>query len=116
EGALLFTHAGYSGPVALDISRHWIHRGWETPSVELRASFAPHLTPEALEASWLDEARRAPRRKAANLLADLLPNRLAVFLVASVGGDADVALGSATRDVRRSILAATLDSALPVTG
>jgi predicted Rossmann fold flavoprotein len=116
EGALLFTHTGYSGPVALDVSRHWIRRGWDAPSVELRASFVPHHSAESLEAAWLDEARRAPRRKVANLLSDIVPNRLAAFLVASAAHDADLTLGAATRETRRRILAVTLDCALPVTG
>ena len=116
DGALLFTHTGYSGPVALDISRHWIRRGWDAGSVELRASFVPELTPEALDAAWLDQARRAPRRRAASLLADYVPNRLAAFLVASATGDPELSIGNATRDARRRVVAATLDAHLTVTG
>jgi predicted Rossmann fold flavoprotein len=112
-GSLLFTHRGYSGPVALDISRHWVHAGWESARVELRASFLPDLARAALEAEWHAEARRAPSRKVANWLAERLPARLAETLLA---GTPDLTFGRATRDERRSVLDAVLEAPLPVTG
>ncbi len=114
-GSLLFTHAGYSGPVALDVSRHWLRRRWEADGgVELRASFLPELSGDDLERTWLDEARRAPSRKATSLLGAMLPNRLATFLVERATGDADLSLGQATRDARRATVRAAVDSLLPV--
>jgi predicted Rossmann fold flavoprotein len=110
-GALLFTHGGYSGPVALDISRHWIRRGWEAPDVELRASFVPDMSSDALETAWLAEARRSPRRKVASLLGAWMPNRLADLLA----GDPELTLGRATREERRRVVAAATDAPLPVT-
>jgi predicted Rossmann fold flavoprotein len=116
-GSFLFTHKGYSGPAALDVSRHWERRGWEsTHGVELRASFVPDLTAEAVEAEWLDEARRAPRRKVVNLLAARLPARLAELSVERSGIDRETTLGALTRDARRCLLAAVTDARLPVTG
>jgi predicted Rossmann fold flavoprotein len=102
--------------VALDVSRHWIRRGWEASGVELRASFLPGVAAEALEAEWLDEARRAPRRRASSLLAERLPARLAELLVAEAASDEALLLGRATRDERRRVVAAVLDAPLPVTG
>lgn len=116
SGSLLFTHTGYSGPVALDVSRHWLRRRWDAAAggVELRASFVPELSSDELERAWLDEARRAPSRKATSLLGALLPNRLATFLVTTATGDADLTLGRATRDDRRAVVRAVVDSRLPV--
>jgi predicted Rossmann fold flavoprotein len=115
EGSFLFTHRGYSGPAALDMSRHWERRGW-AGGVELRVSFVPDVAPDDLEAEWLEEARRAARRKVGNLLAARLPARLAELLAARSGVDADMTLGALTRDARRRLLAAVTDSRLPVTG
>jgi predicted Rossmann fold flavoprotein len=83
--------------------------------VELRAAFAPEISPAVLDAEWLDEARRAPRRKVANLLAARLPASLAAVLVRSAGVDAEATLGALTRDARHRLLAAVSDLPLPVT-
>ncbi len=115
-GSFLFTHTGYSGPVALDISRHWIRRGWDASSVALRASFLPEATRDELEGSWLQEAARAPRRKVASLVASRIPARLAERLVADATGDAELELGRATRTERRAAIEAVLGLELPVTG
>src|SRR5207244_1538191 len=105
------------GPVALDMSRHWIRCGWEAArGVELRVSFAPGLSTEDLHAEWLAEARRSPQRKAANLLGAWVPQRLAAALVRDAGLDADLTLGRATRDERGRLVAAVGDARLPVTG
>lgn len=113
-GSFLFTHKGYSGPVALDVSRHWVRRGWGA-EVELRASFVPGLSPDDVEREWLDAARRAPHRKAASLLASWVPQRLAET-VAAAGDSPDLTLGRATRAQRLSVLSALADARLPVTG
>jgi predicted Rossmann fold flavoprotein len=116
-GSLLFTHTGYSGPVALDLSRHWLRRGWTASrGVRLTASFVPGRSFEEVETAWLGEARRAPGRHAASLLGAWVPNRLAAALVAEAGCATDLALGRATRDERRRVLAALTALALPVTG
>ncbi|MBI4432332.1 MAG: NAD(P)/FAD-dependent oxidoreductase [Candidatus Omnitrophica bacterium] len=47
EGSLLFTHFGYSGPVALDISRFFAYSD-PKHSPEIEANFLPGHTPEAL--------------------------------------------------------------------
>ena len=46
EGSLLFTHFGLSGPVALDLSRHW-HRA-EGHARRVTINFLPDETPERL--------------------------------------------------------------------
>lgn len=114
-GSTLFTHVGYSGPAPLDMSRHWVRRGWEAARVELRASWAPERTREDLEAEWLAEARRAPQRRATSLLASWLPARLAEVSVREAAGDVELTLGQATREQRRRVLAEVLECELPVT-
>jgi predicted Rossmann fold flavoprotein len=119
-GSFLFTHGGYSGPAALNVSRHWIRRGWEALAVgggvEVHASWVPGRTAEDLHVEWLGEAKRAPHRKAANLLAAWIPARLAKVVVERLGLDPDLALGRTTRDERQRLVAAVTDARLPVTG
>jgi predicted Rossmann fold flavoprotein len=115
-GSFLFTHTGYSGPVARDVSRHWVRRGWTAPSgVRLTASFAGERTAEEVEAAWLAEARRAPSRHVASLLADFVPHRLAEALAAEARCQTDRPIGQATRDERRRTVAALTALELPVT-
>jgi predicted Rossmann fold flavoprotein len=115
-GSFLFTHDGYSGPVALNLSRHWVRRGWDASRVEVRASWAPDREAGQLQDEWLSEARRAPARKAVNLLASWAPARLAGVLVEACGVDPDLAVGQASRDERQRLINAVSDTRLPVTG
>jgi hypothetical protein len=76
-GSLLFTHFGYSGPAALDLSRHW-HRAASDERCVV-ASLLPGVTREHL----LEEWRAAALARAASLrrlLRDRLPARLLEFL------------------------------------
>lgn len=66
---LLFTHAGLSGPVALQASLHW------HPGDVVIINFVPSMSREALLAWFL--ARRGERAELKNQLAALLPKRLA---------------------------------------
>ncbi|MEO6463014.1 MAG: aminoacetone oxidase family FAD-binding enzyme, partial [Candidatus Eisenbacteria bacterium] len=60
-GSFLFTHFGYSGPVALDASRHVVREGWEAP-VRVLANFVAGRSEEECARSILDDATREPRR------------------------------------------------------
>jgi predicted flavoprotein YhiN len=58
-GSLLFAHFGYSGPAALDISRHWLRA--EGHERRLTARFTLEETHESLLAKWVDAARDSAR-------------------------------------------------------
>ncbi|MBY0472607.1 NAD(P)/FAD-dependent oxidoreductase [bacterium] len=66
---ILFTHAGLSGPAALQASLHW-DRG-----EEIEINLLPE-TPDTFE--WLMEKKKAGNRaKVTNLLSEILPSRFA---------------------------------------
>lgn len=116
-GSFLFTHQGFSGPVAMNISRHWVRRGWASPrSVEVRASFCPGGTQEQLTAQWLAESRRSPGRRVVNYLGDFIPNRLAEFVVSVAEAGKDLTLAHTSRPTRQRILSTLLEFQLPVSG
>jgi predicted Rossmann fold flavoprotein len=103
RGSMLFTHFGLSGPVVLDISRHWIeHRG------ELVANFLPHESFESLEAQLLAAnphttfANFAHRRGIPDRLADALGRDLPP-------------VGKMTREERRRAIRSLIELPLPVT-
>ncbi|WP_460032538.1 BaiN/RdsA family NAD(P)/FAD-dependent oxidoreductase [Megalodesulfovibrio paquesii] len=75
SGDMLFTHHGISGPAVLDASLFW------KDGAGLTIDLAPNTAPEALPALF----RSAPRQEVRNVLARLLPARLAAALCARHG-------------------------------
>lgn len=104
RGSMLFTHFGISGPVALDVSRHWIaSRG------TLVANFLPGETFQSLEAQLIGEARKNPRATAGSFLKGRLPQRLLDALAAG-----NPQLAALTRDERRRLVRALVETPIPV--
>ncbi|QEE24306.1 NAD(P)/FAD-dependent oxidoreductase [Rhodanobacter glycinis] len=68
RAGMLFTHRGISGPAILQISSYW------QPGDDLRVDLLPDID----AAGWLNEQRVArPAAELKNILADVLPKRLA---------------------------------------
>jgi len=103
RGSLLFTHFGLSGPVVLDVSRHWI----VSNGGELVANFLPGETFESLEAAFL--AEKNPHATVGSVLRGRIPERL----LAAIAGDAPP-LGKLTKDERRRIVRALVETVVPV--
>lgn len=106
RGSLLFTHFGLSGPVALDISRHWIAARREDAGAMLVANFLPGETFESLEKLLLREEN--PRATVASALRGRVPERVLDVLAQSSP------LASLTKDDRRRIVRALVEQHLPV--
>ncbi len=70
-GALLWTHFGISGPVALDASRHWLRARLEGRTVSLTANMCPGREFEAVDREWQEKARARPRTSVLPALAHL---------------------------------------------
>jgi predicted Rossmann fold flavoprotein len=104
RGSMLFTHFGLSGPVVLDISRHWI----ANQPASLAANFLPDETFESLDAALLDAARRNPHATVASVLRRRLPDRLIAQLAS------DTPLGRMPKDERRRVVHDIVDLTLPV--
>jgi len=95
RGSMLCTHFGISGPVALDISRHWI----ASPGSVLVANFLPGETFESLDRAILAEGRRYLRGR--------LPERLLNVLWNSD-------LRTLTKEERRRIVRALVEHPIPI--
>ena len=102
-GSLLFTHFGLSGPLVLDVSRHWI----ANQPASLVANLLPDETFESLDAAFVAEARANPHATVASFLRRRLPDRLAEAI-----GTAP--LGKLTKDERRRIVRNVVALPLPV--
>ncbi|HEV2720376.1 MAG TPA: aminoacetone oxidase family FAD-binding enzyme [Thermoanaerobaculia bacterium] len=102
RGSMLFTHFGVSGPVVLDVSRHFI----AAQPATLAANFLPGETFESVEASLLSHGH--PHATLASILRRRLPDRL-VAQIAS-----DVPLNRLTKEERRRAVRNVVDCAIPV--
>ncbi|MGH9310306.1 MAG: NAD(P)/FAD-dependent oxidoreductase [Vicinamibacterales bacterium] len=103
RGALLWTHFGISGPVVLNVSRHWLRARLEGRHVGLTANFVPDWDYAAAERFWIDEGRARARASVGAALARLVPASLGSTLLSRVRIDSAIQLAHLDRDARRQL-------------
>ncbi|MCG3174850.1 MAG: hypothetical protein GMKNLPBB_03139 [Myxococcota bacterium] len=116
KGDLLFTHFGISGPVAMDISRHWIIARDESGTAALTANFAPGEDTASLDRRLAGEARAQPGKSAAAIISRRLPYSLSQALALHAGVDPEQRAGQLTRTARAALAKAVTALDIPVTG
>src|SRR5438067_1058593 len=97
RGSMLFTHFGLSGPVVLDISRHFI----AAQPATLSANFLPGETFESLERLLVSHEH--PHATFASILRRRLPDRLIAHIAS------DVALTRLSKEDRRRAVRNAVD-------
>ncbi len=110
--AVLFTHAGFSGPAVLDVSRT-VARHLEPLS--LRFDWIPTITLDRLEQE-LAAAVRVGRAKVASLLPASLPRRLVDALLEQSGIPVDRIGPELRRDERQRLIANLKGLKIPIAG
>jgi predicted Rossmann fold flavoprotein len=114
SGALLWTHFGASGPLVLNVSRHWARARLDGRAVRLTVSLHPGESFEQVEARWIAAAANRPRAAVRGLLAADLPDAVAMAVLGVLGIPVDRAAGSLTREDRRRLVHALTEWPLPV--
>ena len=113
RGPLLWTHFGISGPVALNMSRHFLRARIEGGEAAVTASFMPDEYHFArTEQLWIEEARIRPRLSIVAALSRFVPASMAASLLERAGVDGAAQLAHLSRDDRRTI--ARLLTELPI--
>jgi predicted Rossmann fold flavoprotein len=116
-GSLLWTHVGISGPVTLNLSRHWLRARLDGRPAELSMSFVPGRTFEEIDVSWAAPAsRRGSTMQIGTALGALLPASVAAAIPGALGVDGAVTLAHVTRENRRRLSHALTGWPLDVTG
>ena len=116
-GSLLWTHFGISGPVALNMSRHWLRARLEGRVASLTANVFPGLTFEQIDGWWTGGAGGRPRTSLVlTALGTKLPASVAAAILARAGVDAATTLAHFKRDDRRRLSHALAAWPLDVTG
>jgi predicted Rossmann fold flavoprotein len=104
HGALLWTHFGISGPVTLNMSRHWLRAQREGRAPRLTASFSPPDSFERLDARWTDAAASRPKSSLLAALSQYVPGSVAAAMLARLQIDPARELAHITREERRRLV------------
>jgi predicted Rossmann fold flavoprotein len=115
RGSFLFTHFGLSGPVVMDLSRVVTARP-QAGAWHAVCDFAPDLRDNQLAERLAAEAASAGKRTVANMIADIVPRRLADALLRRAGVSPDRRLAELSRGERIAVIAALKSTAIPISG
>lgn len=113
DGSFLFTHWGYSGPVALNLSRHVARDLKQYPQAQVVARFLPSVQDGDEGRFWNEFVRCNSKKTVPNALSELLPRRVGES-VATQRGAGHVALGKLSPLQNEAVKRALLFCPLPV--
>ena len=116
RGALLWTHFGVSGPVALDASRHWHRAHLDRRQVAITINFRPGEQFDTVDSNWTRLAVEHPRSSVHTILGSMMPTSAAAALLRRLAIDAGLALAHFPRDERRRLSHALVEWPLRVAG
>ena len=112
QGAMLCTHFGISGPVALDISRHWTMHHLADPGTRLQLALMPDMDEAATDRWLLDTTGRSLLSR----LRERFPERMARSVLQAAGVQADATAQRLERGRHRELVRHLTALDLPVTG
>ena len=117
RGPLLFTHFGFSGPAALDISRHFAAAKKEERP-EIVASFLPQHHEESLRQTLQSLQKEDPNKRIKNILTGKfsLPERFVETFLKKINVTGDEPIRRFTKESRNRIVHSLLQYSLEVTG
>jgi predicted Rossmann fold flavoprotein len=116
EGSLLWTHFGASGPLPLNMSRHWHRANESEDGCEITINVCPGETFETLD-TWLRAHEQSrPRAQIVTVLASRLAHAMAERWVDAAGIPRDLTMAHLTREHRHALVRALQQTTLPVRG
>jgi len=111
--SFLFTHLGFSGPAALDISRHYLRA--KEPR-EITINFMGDQNPEIFQQHLLALQQNNSRKALKNILLEHMPQRLVDALLKKSGIDALTLMNQLNRESRQRIIQNCFRCLLPISG
>jgi len=115
-GDWLWTHFGASGPLALNLSRHWHRAELAGTSPQVYLSVCPGESFEAIDAWLVEQGRIRPRAQVTTVLGTRLPAAVAATWIHASGVDGSIPLAHLARDDRRRLVHALTGTRLDVRG
>src|SRR5262245_58542600 len=113
-GAMLWTHFGVSGPVILNASRHWLRARLEGRDATSVLSVVPGETFASIERWLTAEQHHRPRSHVRTIVATRVPAAVADVWTERSGIDASTTFSHMTREDRRRLIHALLETPLHV--
>ena len=111
--SFLFTHLGFSGPVALDISRHYLKAQGQK---QILANFIPDYDENSWGTYLQQVGQKNPRKTLRVVLIELLPQRLADIILKKSGIDASLIMNQLDKVSRQHLIDRCVHYPLDVTG
>jgi hypothetical protein len=115
-GALLWTHVGASGPVAMNMSRHWLRAREDGRRAIVTLSFCPRASFDQIDARMASGAGESRRVSVQTTLSQLVPASVAGALVARLAIDPKTPLAHLSRADRRRLAHALIEWPLAIVG
>ena len=115
--SFLFTHFGFSGPAALDISRH-LASAQREKNPQVVASFLPHYHEESLKEAFQSVQKKSPNKRIKNILAEefSLPDRFVETFLKKIGVSGNESMGKCSNENRKRLTRLLLNYPLEITG
>ena len=113
-GALLWTHFGISGPVAMNASRHWLRAKLEGREAAISVNFCPGRQFESVDADLQRVAAASPKTMLRTAVAAMLPTSVADAMLRQLKIDSELSLAHFPRAERRRLSRALVEWPLPV--
>jgi len=109
RGSLLWTHFGVSGPVVLDISRHWLRAQLEQAEARLTINVVGGKSFQSVEEVWTSLTASRARTSVQGMLADLMPAAVGAAILDRLGLDGTTAIANLPRAERRRLIHAVVE-------
>jgi len=113
-GSILWTHFGVSGPVMLNASRHWLRARLEGREAGITVCVVPGETFASVERWLVAEQRSRPRALVRTVIASRVPAAIADIWTERAGVTPAMTMSHLTRDDRRRLIHALLETTLQV--
>jgi predicted Rossmann fold flavoprotein len=115
RSSLLWTHFGFSGPAAMDVSRALVEVN--SPSKPfLQIDSLPDLPLAQLDPWWDSQRKQGGARHVTTVLHQLVPQRLAAMLVSQAGIEPEQRLSELSHAARRTLNGLLKGLELPIAG
>jgi hypothetical protein len=114
RGSLLWTHFGISGPVVMDVSRHWVMASESGAKVRMECNLLPPDNYEIVDQWLVEMASSRAKALLSNILATRLPERVAKVILAQSEIDPAVTCGQLPRADRRRLVGNLTALPLPI--
>jgi predicted Rossmann fold flavoprotein len=113
-GALLWTHFGVSGPVAMNASRHWLRARLEGRDAAIGVNFCPGRRFDDVDADLQRAVATGAKTMVRSAVAAMLPASVADAILGYLAIDGETALAHFPRADRRRLAGALVEWPLPV--